>query len=202
MPETESKRAKASARRRRHILDAAITGFLENGYHQTGMREIARRAEVSLGNLYNHFSGKTEVLAEIAAIEREDMAPILALLSAEAPADKLLEEFVKAYATSLASREIAILTLEITCEAVRQPDIAALFTDSRAALINALAGLIRRGIDGGQFRPVPDMEETAHLILQMIEGSAYRIALEGAGTRRVLNALSEFARTALAARSA
>ena len=67
---TETKRSKAVARRREQILEAAVTCFIENGYHQTGVRDIARRAGISLGNLYNHFPGKHDVLAEIAALER------------------------------------------------------------------------------------------------------------------------------------
>ena len=80
MAKTTTKRDRALAKRRQHILEAAVMCILESGYHQTGVREIAKRAGVSLGNLYNHFSGKHEVLAEIAAVERKEMAPILALL--------------------------------------------------------------------------------------------------------------------------
>jgi AcrR family transcriptional regulator len=59
---TLNKRDAALKERRLHILDAAIACLSEKGYHQTGMRDIAKRAEVSLGNLYNHFPGKHDML--------------------------------------------------------------------------------------------------------------------------------------------
>jgi AcrR family transcriptional regulator len=61
-PLVETKRDKELKSRRAHILEAALMSLLEKGYHQTGVRDIAKRAGVSLGNLYNHFSGKHAVL--------------------------------------------------------------------------------------------------------------------------------------------
>ncbi|HDO1150981.1 TPA: helix-turn-helix transcriptional regulator, partial [Aeromonas salmonicida] len=40
--------------RRELIIQAALGCFIERGFHQTGMRDIAAAAGVSLGNLYNH----------------------------------------------------------------------------------------------------------------------------------------------------
>lgn len=47
------------------IEDAAIQLFLEQGYHATSMRQIADRAELALGGIYNHFSGKDEIFEAI-----------------------------------------------------------------------------------------------------------------------------------------
>ncbi|MBP2653945.1 MAG: transcriptional regulator TetR family, partial [Firmicutes bacterium] len=44
------------------ILDSAITEFLENGYEKTSMEAIARRAKLTKGGLYHHFSSKDEIL--------------------------------------------------------------------------------------------------------------------------------------------
>lgn len=47
------------------IEDAAKELFIKQGFHATPMREIARRAEVSLGNLYNYYRTKEEILESI-----------------------------------------------------------------------------------------------------------------------------------------
>jgi AcrR family transcriptional regulator len=47
------------------ILQAAYTLFLERGYHGTSMRQIAQRAGISLGNIYNHFASKEEVFKRV-----------------------------------------------------------------------------------------------------------------------------------------
>lgn len=47
--------------RRYAILDAARELISEKGFAGASMREIASRAGVSLGNLYNHFSNKRDI---------------------------------------------------------------------------------------------------------------------------------------------
>ncbi|MEX0283558.1 MAG: TetR/AcrR family transcriptional regulator [Paracoccaceae bacterium] len=192
-----TKRDQANAKRRRQILEAAVMGFVENGYHQTGMRDIAARAGVSTGNLYNHFSSKTDMLAEIAEIERADIAPFLEMLQRDDPAPVVLDAFAKAYTRHLSDPVTLILSLEITSEAIRQTDIANLFTDSRNAMIAALSGLIERGVQEGQMRQMPDTSETAHLILEMMEGTAFRHGIEGHKLKPLLTTQTAFIRAAL-----
>jgi AcrR family transcriptional regulator len=44
------------------ILDAALELFSENGYSETTMREIANNVGIKSASIYNHFSGKSEIL--------------------------------------------------------------------------------------------------------------------------------------------
>jgi AcrR family transcriptional regulator len=50
---------------REEILDAANQLFVKRGYHATSMRQIASSAEVSLGNIYNHFASKEEIFTSL-----------------------------------------------------------------------------------------------------------------------------------------
>lgn len=47
--------------RQQEILQAARDLFLEQGYHETTLEEIARRAEFGKGTIYNYFSSKEEL---------------------------------------------------------------------------------------------------------------------------------------------
>jgi len=47
------------------IEDAAIELFMEQGYHATSMRQIAKRADLALGGIYNHFKGKDDIFEAI-----------------------------------------------------------------------------------------------------------------------------------------
>ncbi len=63
---------------RAKIVDAALSAFAEDGWAASSMADIARRAGVSVGNLYRYYAGKGELLdaaisAESAA-ELEDLA--------------------------------------------------------------------------------------------------------------------------------
>ena len=47
------------------IIEAAYSVFLEKGYHGASMRQIAERANVALGGIYNHFASKEEIFKEV-----------------------------------------------------------------------------------------------------------------------------------------
>ncbi|MCE7861481.1 MAG: TetR/AcrR family transcriptional regulator, partial [Chloroflexi bacterium CFX2] len=47
------------------IEDAAVELFIEQGYHATSMRQIADRAGLALGGIYNHFASKEEIFEAI-----------------------------------------------------------------------------------------------------------------------------------------
>jgi AcrR family transcriptional regulator len=47
------------------IEEAAVELFLKYGYHATSMRQIAERAGLALGGIYNHFASKDEIFEAI-----------------------------------------------------------------------------------------------------------------------------------------
>jgi AcrR family transcriptional regulator len=47
------------------IIEAAYAVFLEKGYHGASMRQIADRAQIALGGIYNHFTGKEDIFAAV-----------------------------------------------------------------------------------------------------------------------------------------
>jgi len=74
------------------IEDAAVALFMEQGYHATSMRQIAERAGLALGGIYNYFSGKDE-LFEAIIIDKHPYKQVLpAILSAEGES---AEEFLR-----------------------------------------------------------------------------------------------------------
>jgi AcrR family transcriptional regulator len=62
-PRRERKKLEA----RRRISDAAFQLFLEKGYDATTVEEIAERADVAKGTVFNYFPRKTSFLAALAA---------------------------------------------------------------------------------------------------------------------------------------
>lgn len=47
------------------IRNAAVELFYEHGYEATTLREVAARVGIQVGSLYNHISGKDELLSSI-----------------------------------------------------------------------------------------------------------------------------------------
>ncbi|MEM6664453.1 MAG: TetR/AcrR family transcriptional regulator, partial [Pseudomonadota bacterium] len=140
------------------------------------------------------------ILTEIAAIERDELAPYLAILNKLAPPIEVLDEFVPAYTRHLSAPETVILGLEITGEAIRQQTIANLFTDSRNTLIKAMADLLERGVKDGSFNDMPNTVETAYLILQVMEGTAFRHGIERVSIEKLTHNQLSFIHSAVVAR--
>ncbi len=63
------------------VEEAAVQLFLEQGYHATSMRQIADKAELALGGIYNHFSSKDEIFEAI-IVDRHPYKRILPLILA------------------------------------------------------------------------------------------------------------------------
>ena len=169
--------------RKVEIMEAAVTCFLERGYHQTGIRDIAAQAGVSLGNLYNHFKGKEAVLAFIAEIEGAEHAGFIdGLTDPENPQDAL-EQFVDDYAAYVSLPENALLGVEILTEALRNEKIADVFGKNRRLLIDAIVSCLDRGVEMGVFAPYENAHEVAYIFLDALEGYGLRqIAVDGRST--------------------
>jgi AcrR family transcriptional regulator len=74
------------------IEDAAIALFMDQGYHATSMRQIAKHTKLALGGIYNHFSSKEEIFEGI-IIDKHPYKVILpAIVAAEG---ETLEDFFK-----------------------------------------------------------------------------------------------------------
>ena len=92
-------------RTRLAIEDAAVALFMEHGYHATSMRQIAERAELALGGIYNHFTSKEEIFEGI-IVDKHPYKKILpALLAAEGEtAEDFLRNAVQFTLTELGSQ--------------------------------------------------------------------------------------------------
>lgn len=77
--EPTGRRERKKAQTRQSLADAALELFLERGYDQVGVKDVADRADVSVTTLFKHFSGKEalvfdqddELEAELVAAVRE-----------------------------------------------------------------------------------------------------------------------------------
>ena len=96
MPEIQPK----GERTRQNILEAAYRLFVEQGYHATSMRQIARGAGVALGGIYNHFESKEQIFDQV-LIEKHPYHQVLAIL--QVTAGDSVEDFARNAARAVVS---------------------------------------------------------------------------------------------------
>jgi len=58
-------RAKKTNTKRNRIMNAAISSFARNGYHQATIADVAREAAVAVGTIYLYFKNKDDLLISI-----------------------------------------------------------------------------------------------------------------------------------------
>jgi AcrR family transcriptional regulator len=89
---------KKGQRTRQVIIDAAYRLIIDQGYAATSMRQIAGKANLALGSIYNHFSSKEEVFRVIIQ-ERHPFFQILPVLNSVQ--GRTIEEFIRNAAHTL-----------------------------------------------------------------------------------------------------
>lgn len=75
---------------REKILAAALDLFARNGFHSTSIAQVAAKAGISKGLIYNYFSSKEELLQAIFTKAITDTAGILEIDESVPPMDMLI----------------------------------------------------------------------------------------------------------------
>ena len=76
MPKAKLKKGEVT---RLTVEDAALELFMEQGYHATSMRQIADKAGLALGGIYNHFKSKDEIF-EALVVDKHPYKKVLPLI--------------------------------------------------------------------------------------------------------------------------
>jgi AcrR family transcriptional regulator len=85
-------------RTRQAVMQAAYELFLERGFAATSMRQIAERAGLALGGIYNHFPNKEAIFSEL-ILDRHPYRQVLPIML-NTPADDP-ESFVRSAAQAM-----------------------------------------------------------------------------------------------------
>lgn len=139
--------------REARVLRAAAHLFARHGFERTTMQDIAGRARLAVGTLYNYFRSKPEII--LALLRRDARAGAEA---AEAVLEDPPRDPVVAVQTLL-ERALAPFALhdrglwrELTAAALRDGELAKAFFAADLRLIAGVAALLRRLRERGDLR--------------------------------------------------
>lgn len=138
------------------ILDAALALFIQKGFAQTRVDEIARAAGLSKGAVYLYFPSKEALLEGL--VERA-VLPVASDAAAQLAARDehprvTLARVMKAVARALEQDKTLAVPLLVIREAAALPRIAEIYRDHiLLRLIPALTALIADGVKRGILRP-------------------------------------------------
>jgi len=93
-----TRRAEYSESTRQALVDSAIDLFTKRGYAGTSLDEVVKRARVTKGALYHHFSGKQALFeAAFAQVETQSIESLTAVVTAEGGAWETAVAGLRAY---------------------------------------------------------------------------------------------------------
>ena len=149
------------------LLEAALTQFVEKGFAATRSEEVARAAGVSKGTLYLYFPSKEELLKAVIQhfLGSEIEAGIADAAAAAGPTPQAMEELLVTWWKRIYEGPASGVFKLVMTEVRNFPEIGEFYVDRVVRPGEAIvSGLLRRGIEQGEFRPV-DIDVAVHSIL-------------------------------------
>lgn len=167
-----------SAQSRTRILDAARLCFVDRGYDQTTMKDIAAAADMTAGALYHHFASKQELFA--AVFRRHQGEALSAFEVAVAPGDGFVEQ-LSAVLDVIADihssdRGLAGFTAVATIELQRHPELRTVVGEDSRELYRFFERLLAAS---GDQMASEDLEGLVNMVVAMFTG----FSMFGAGPR-------------------
>jgi len=158
-----------------------MAAFSEKGYSATRVEEVARRAGVSKGLLYLYFRTKEDLFKSVI---RSFVQPKVATLTGiVGDWDDSVEAFFRGpfldFIRTLPKSRARVIVRLMVSEGHKHPDLVAYYWDNVVAPgLDAMRGLIARGVASGEFRPNA-LQEFPHLVVSPIIFSAiYKLVFD------------------------
>jgi AcrR family transcriptional regulator len=163
--------------RPQELLDAALALFVEKGFAATRAEEVAQHAGVSKGTLYLYYPSKEELFK---AVVRRSLSSLIAegveiAEKFEGSSSDLLSQLLHTWWERMGKTPAAGIHKIVLAEVRNFPELAQFYTDEVIIPADRLfCGCVQRGIDRGEFRPMPLHEVAQALIAPVIFMAIHR----------------------------
>ncbi|MEG3151148.1 helix-turn-helix domain-containing protein [Sphingomonas sp. ZT3P38] len=148
--------------RRGRIIATARMLFAENGFHNTGMAQIAKHSGVLVGQIYRDFANKEEI---VAAIVELDLEPLLAVGELGGAVEACDADSVRAWIAHFVAGDgdkDYRLVAEIIAESSRNARIAAIFRSVHDRLQRSIIAALE------MLAPEPEKERDRAILADVI----------------------------------
>jgi AcrR family transcriptional regulator len=160
-------------RSRDRILTAAVELITEAGIDQVRIAEIARRANMSSGQVIYYFTGKEHILLEaLAWRDYQDLKRTRAAVAKVTGAWRQLERFIGLYLPVSPADPSWILWLEAWARAPHNRQVSQFLEELLAPWRDELAAIVARGVQEGAFVPPADIDDFTLRFSALLDGFA------------------------------
>jgi len=160
--------------KKQQIIQAAIKVFAQKGLEKGKIADIARKADIGKGTVYEYFSSKDDIFSAIENYVVQGMLQDLdQFVEIDLPPSKKLRHIIdRSMEAFLAMGESLLIVTELWAQSARglwhgSSDMAiiGMYDSYRKTIIS----ILKAGIDRGDFRPM-DTDGVATLLLAFMDG--------------------------------
>jgi AcrR family transcriptional regulator len=165
---------------RERIAAAAASLFLDGGYHSTSVREVAQKAGLSVGSVFNYFTSKEEILFFLFSRNQTH---------AEASLQEQRAEFERLKEEGVSPEDLLVMAYESYAQLIKESrrytvlayqEFKSLTVAERRRLLEGeeriqrfLEEVIAYGVEQGAFPP-GDIDLKAHCLMMLAQSWAVR----------------------------
>ena len=167
------------------VLDAAHEVFMERPFAQVTVEEIAGRAELSVGTLYNLFSSKEQIYKGVVSRQQDGFFERLEerFAQSDMPREQvhaMIREYFDLFSYNIRAWRFHVYATAGLNTDVRNA-LRAEVNESLAAFMQRLTAVCQRGVDAGTFRgglPADLMAVAVHSVPHSFLGVIFERGLE------------------------
>lgn len=122
-------------RKEQLILDSARNCFLSKGFHKTTMRDIAKEASISLGNIYQYYQGKNDIILKFVELSNQETTQAIEYISNASNFKKALKQVLAMLLDEFVTKKELVIYLEILSEALKNPEIKSIIKQEKTETV-------------------------------------------------------------------
>lgn len=139
--------------RKREIITTASHLFEERGYNAVTMRDIAKAMDIKAASLYNHISGKQEILSSIILdVARKFTIGMAKLLAEDSTSLEKIEKTIQLHIEITVHNSEGLAALNNDWMHLQNEDLSG-FVKMRDDYEENFRKIIKQGIEDGELKP-------------------------------------------------
>ena len=162
----------AADRRISAILESIRRTFAAKGFDGASMQDLARAADMSVGNFYRYFPSKAAIIDAMISRDLDEIErDFAAIIEAADPMEHLRATLQHRISNEVCSEDGPMMA-EITAVALRRPEIAQVVARMEMVITQYLLSVFARVTDLDMAEVVQRFTAHAGLIMMLIKGCA------------------------------
>jgi AcrR family transcriptional regulator len=166
--------------RQKQILKAARECFTEKGYHETTIRDIAKRINISPGVIYNFFKNKDEMLLDLQKLNLVNQQQIFEMMARMKSSRDAIIELFRQHLECVPIEELrnnARVNIGMWAEAIKRGSYKKIFVTNYVDLHKNISKIIKSGIQRNEIDESFDPETISGLFISILMGLQVQLVL-------------------------